>query len=308
MFKHFAKMCVCMSQVPLLGAGGSRRRFKCGEVQEFSFMGPDVGYVYSVNLRLEPTKKDPAWHCDYIELTNKDTGSSSTFHYANWLNASNPSATVSRTSPMTEYTVRVVTGAVNAEPSAAAADTNNSTASSSEWDGEVYLCLTGVSGSTDETLLVSDTPGFKVFTGGSSEVFRVKGADVGTLTASTLRLVPTGTARHWQLARLEVEQSGTSADAAAAAAPAAAVFLQTSLLEVPPLAKELTLTIQKQLPVAPYKVTVSTGNVEDTSFMGQVYITISGMNGMTQEVQLVFEGNSVTGEQFVLLAWLEVDC
>lgn len=253
----------------LTGTDGLKGKFDKGTTEVFHVMAPDVGNISSVTLRVTPTDTDPSWHLDHLDIINASSGYSGSFYHSNWLNKDTPSVCMYVNTPTVEYKVTAMTGQEDA----------------GSWDGDVYLTLAGLNGTTDETLLVSDTRGFKVFTGGSSEVFSIKGADVGALTAATLRLVPTGTARQWQLTRLDVEQSGASANAAAAAAPVVAMFNNTGKIQCDG-DNSTSITLTKHLPTLSYKVTVYTGDMDDGAFDGTVFIKVQGLNGSTEQVQL----------------------
>lgn len=57
-----------------------------------------------------------------------------------------------------------------------------------DFDGHAHISLSGLHGTSDETELVS-TSGQQGFAKGSAEEFVIKAADVGSMTACSLRMV-----------------------------------------------------------------------------------------------------------------------
>ncbi len=143
------------------------------------------------------------------------------------------------------------------------------------FDGEVYVLLTGENGETESVLLVSDS--IATLAPASSETYVIRASDVGTLRSASVRIVGNKKEKKWHLDRLEVAnvpQDGSEP-------PAPAVFIHRNWVE------SETVTLTKDLPVVEYKITAVTGSAADAGFDGDIFITINGAEGSTEELKLV---------------------
>lgn len=92
--------------------------------------------------------------------------------------------------------------------------------------------------------------------------------------------VATGTTTSWHLDRMEVT---------CGSAPTATFPLKDWLRAEPTGSgpASITKTIRREMPQISLKLNVVTSDVEEASFDGDVFITLTGLDGVTEEVQLV---------------------
>lgn len=214
-----------------------------------------MSYLSRLTLRMVPTDSDPSWHVEKVEVapeTNPDDVS--VFNFSKWLDKANPSAVVYRYNSLTKYSVAVTT-----------AD-----ASDAAFDGELYIVLHGVWGSTEEVQLVNSST---VLTPGSVEGYEVSLGDVGLLIKADVRVVASGKEVKWGMARIEVTNQSSGKTFA---------FVKDVCIE-----PGSTFSVPRDMPPAEYKlVVVTTADVADGGFDGDVYVTLFGAEGQTEEVKL----------------------
>lgn len=250
------------NEIPLTLDGRNTASFKRGQTSEFSVKAQDVGYIYAINVRMEPSAADPEWCLDTIEVVvYDDSGSSSethSFSYGKRLNTDNPSAYIYRTNPLVDYQVKVFTmDQVDAG-----------------FDGELSIRIEGMNGVTETFVLIPDDASATYsppFTGSDYLEVKAKAADVGTMTKLYVSAAATGKQTKWFADKIEITGPSSSS-----------TFLYRDWVT----AGADEVTMKKDMPQLDWKVVVVTGTDDSASFDGSVYLTMNGTNGQSDEVKL----------------------
>ena len=96
------------TELKLADQGRDTAAFRRGQTLSFDVMSTDVGWLSYITVRMVPSATDPDWALDTVTVTNSSNGDTSTFTYGNRLNTDNPSTTIYKTVPLTDYTVQVI--------------------------------------------------------------------------------------------------------------------------------------------------------------------------------------------------------
>ncbi|KAJ9531527.1 hypothetical protein QJQ45_015008 [Haematococcus lacustris] len=239
-------------QLALPGRGYAS--FRAGNTVEFELRAKELSCISQVAVRMVPTDTDPTWHLDSVQVFADGLADSPTFYYSNWLDADTPCASLSRSGPLTSYTVVVVTGGQ--------ADAG--------FDGEAHVVLGGSWGSSVETQLVNSASTFEP---GSSQQFDIKATDVDRLQTLSLRIVATGTSSQWFVEQVAVTHAGKGTTT---------VFNLNAWVK-----PDEPQTLKAVLPDTEYKLSVVTASDSTDSFDGRVLVSCCGLDGSVEEQQLL---------------------
>ncbi|KAJ9531825.1 hypothetical protein QJQ45_021976, partial [Haematococcus lacustris] len=252
----------------------SADNFSRGRTDTFTIAGVDVGDNKRFTFRLVPqtgaTEAHSSWHLSEVELLDRGSGRCTAASLYSWVV---PGSTAilheSRNyQALFPYTITVTTGDKLA----------------ADFSGQVYVVVTGWSGSTRELLLAPSGCTSHTFSRGEKDMFQVKAADVSYPYALDVRIVPdaasAGHDREWYLQSIEVvaDDSGNSM-----------MVEHENWVR----ADEPPVTLYRSVENTDYKVTVFTATSSAAAFDGELYITLHGLYGSCDENQLVAEGASL---------------
>ena len=248
------------NEIPLVLDGRTAASFKRGQTSSFSVKAQDVGYIYAINVRMEPSATDPELGLDSIEVYNDEAGSSDDFPCGKRLNTDNPTAYIYRTNPLVDYQVKVFTmDQVDAG-----------------FDGEVSIRIEGKNGVTDTLVLIPDDPAASYSPPHSGSNFlevKVKGSDVGVMTKVYVTAAAKGKQTKWLADKIEITGPG---------AESPSTFLYRDWVT----AGSAEVLMKKDLPQTDWKVVVVTGGDDSAAFDGSVFITLNGTDGTSDEIKL----------------------
>ncbi|KAJ9531823.1 hypothetical protein QJQ45_021974, partial [Haematococcus lacustris] len=182
-----------------------------------------------------------------------------------------------------------------------------------DFDGEAFVTITGplsdspfstlsdsspltsnkgYNTSTAELRLCTDGAAHASFVAGRTQEYEVKGLDVGTITAITLRILPSEQDPAWMLEGVKAvnESTGSSAE-----------FFYSGWLDK----NTPTAELWRSNPLVDFEVTVYTADSLDSGFDGEVRLQLSGSNGSNETTLLVNESAALlpsTAETFAMRA------
>lgn len=248
------------SDIPLVLDGRTTASFERGQTSEFKVKAQDVGYVYAINVRMQPSATDPDLCLDSIEVYNEDAGSTESFPCGKRLNTDSPTAYIYRTSPLVDYQVKVYTmDQVDAG-----------------FDGEVSIRIEGKNGATESLVLIPDDPAASYSPPHAGPAFlelKVKGSDVGTMTKVHVTAVAKGKQTKWFADKIEITGPGSESPS-------------TFLFRDWVTAGGGEVVMKKDLPLTDWKVVVVTSSDDSAAFDGSVFLTLNGTNGSSDEIKL----------------------
>jgi hypothetical protein len=178
-----------------------------------------------------------------------------------------------------------------------------STAGDTDFDGEVQFKLEGPAG-TDTGCLTLGSGGADsgLFKAGARDAFNMRGRDVGTPTKLVANINYRSGCSNYALSRVEVLNSGTGERAVFRLGDTLHTWnwwtevpvlgnvdyqvIAGTLCPPPPLLMCTPSPPSRDSP-ASLQISTTTSNTSSRSFDGQVYVTLAGADGMTQEVQLL---------------------
>ncbi|GFH08766.1 uncharacterized protein HaLaN_03786, partial [Haematococcus lacustris] len=254
-------------EMQLTIGGDDSACFARAGVDTFNITGPDVGEKPTVLLRL-------------VEVLNCSSGLRGTYPCGTWLErgAAAAKALTQSTSvqALNAYKLHITTGAL---PGA-------------DFDGEAFVTITGYNTSTAELRLCTDGAAQASFVAGRTQEYEVKGLDVGTITAITLRIQPSEQDPAWMLEGVKAvnESTGSSAE-----------FFYSGWLDK----NTPTAELWRSNPFVDFEVTVYTADSLDSGFDGEVRLQLSGSNGSNETTLLVNESAALlpgTAETFAMRA------
>lgn len=266
-------------EVKLVETGFAKSRFVRGGSCNITIMSVDVGYIYSVEVRMDPTGDDKSWNLTSIEVQKADNGDDYiVFNCGKWLDEQNPSTSLSRYREMVDYSATAYTSSIDGLAA---------------FDGRVMLQLNGSWGSTDEVELsnYSDT----LPSDGSMQTFTFKGCNIGPINSASIRLLAedstASAAPKWGLDCIEISRADGSYPSS--------VFIvkesdgQTKKPVVLEIGSE-AVVFPKDRPIVEYKVVVVTSDDPESAYDGDVYFSTYGNEGSSNEVKLSNSASSAT--------------
>ncbi|GFH08768.1 uncharacterized protein HaLaN_03788 [Haematococcus lacustris] len=219
--------------------------------------GNSIGQATKGHL-LELKLPESSYYSMYLyaaQVTNKATRKGMLFKYDGSLYNWNSAITIAPAPKAVWYTVT----------------THTNSQADAGFDGDVYITLRGSNGEFSGEAKLEG--GYMPFAPGSTSTFSFYEVDVGPLANLVVRCDPTGTAKRWDLGCIDVVNSQTSAQAS---------FEHRGYV---PAGDEGTMLERRVLAVK-YRITTTTGSTVGAGTDGQVYITLSGDKGSTEEIRL----------------------
>lgn len=237
----------------------------------FNVTGADVGDIGKVLIRLaapEGGQSHSDWNLSKVEVLHQETGWKSVFYANDWIERNSPAALLlleaDTWKAKTSYKVKVSTSDLNG----------------AEFEGKVFVTLSGWWGTTKDIRLISKTnkkgQGSHAFKRNATDEFNVTADDVGPISSVTVRIEAAGEelGDAWGLDKIEVEVPGNEWFGG--------LFTYASwLTHALPSA-----TIWKWRDEASYAVKIFTSSVENAAFDGDIYIKLTGAYGDTDEMLL----------------------
>ena len=255
-----------------LAAGSeSSSLFSRGQVDTFNVSGSDVGDLGHVLVRLATAdggQSHSGWNLAKVEVLHQETGWKSVFYANDWIERNSPAALLlieaDTWKAKVSYKIKASTSDLNG----------------AEFEGKVFITLSGWWGTTKDIQLISKTnkkgQGSHSFKRNATDEFNVAADDVGPISSVTVRIESVGEdlGDAWGLDKIEIEVPGNDWFGG--------LFTYSSwLTHALPSA-----TIWKSRDEASYVVKVFTSSIDNAAFDGDVYLKLTGAYGDTDEVLL----------------------
>ena len=278
-------------EIKLVEAGFSKSRFVRGGCADLNIRCVDVGYIYSVDVRMDPIGDDKSWNLTSVEVQQADKSEAYvSFNCSKWLDEQHPSASLNRYQEVVDYSAYAYSSYV--EGLAA-------------FDGRVMVVLSGQWGTTEEIELSNYNATFP--SDGSSQHFSFRGSNVGPINSASVRLLAvdstTSAAPKWSLDCIEVSRTDGSIPSSTfilkvrsdqsrcivSCSHPGPSLLQDADGQKKPVLLEIgsdSVTLPKDRPVVEYKVVVVTSEDHEAAFDGNIYFSTNGNDGTSDEVKL----------------------
>uniref|UniRef100_A0A3Q3IQT0 PLAT domain-containing protein n=1 Tax=Monopterus albus TaxID=43700 RepID=A0A3Q3IQT0_MONAL len=243
-------------------------KFERGSVDKFTIEAVDLGQVFKIKIRHDNSMVSPDWYLDQVEVVDVDTEEVFLFLCERWLSKKREDRLLCPSCTVIPYHITICTGL----------EREASTTS------RAYVIIIGTNHTQTERLWLDLSDGRKGFETGTMESFESYGSDVGDVKKVELGHDGATPESCWLVDELSVAVPTKGVKYIFACkcwlAKDRGDGLTTRVFNV--LDAEAVSVSQKII----YEVTVITGDVQNAGTDTQIFMTVFGANGSTEEMLL----------------------